>query len=222
MADKSAQTRIVAALLDCHGSTYCEELGIAIERNTPSALFRWLCAAILFSARISAELARRTASALTEMGWTSPQRMLEAGWAERARVLNLAGYARYDESTSRMLGDTAQLLLKRYHGDLRKLRQRAEKDAAAERRLLQEFKGIGEVGADIFCREVQGVWDELYPFADKRALAAAERLGLADNAPELAELVERQEFPRLVAALIRTGLAKDYEAIIEQTSTARR
>jgi len=221
VADKPAQTRVVAALLDRHGRTYCEELGIAIERNTPSVLFRWLCAAILFSARISAELARRAASALTEKGWTSPQRMLEAGWAERARVLNLAGYARYDESTSRMLGDTAELLLQRYQGDLRKLRERAEKDPAVERRLLQEFKGIGEVGADIFCREVQGVWDELYPFADKKALGAASQLGLADNAPKLAELVERHEFPRLIAALIRTSLAKDYEAIIEQASTAR-
>jgi endonuclease III len=220
VAEKPTERRIVAALLDRHGRTYCEELRIAIERNTPSALFRWLCAAMLFSARISAELARRAASALTENGWTSPQRMLEAGWAERARALNLAGYARYDESTSRMLGDTAALLLHRYHGDLRKLRERAEKNPAAERRLLHEFKGIGEVGADIFCREVQGVWDELYPFADKRALAAAERLGLADNAPGLAELVERQELPRLIAVLIRTRLAKDYEAIIERASAS--
>src|SRR5262245_58855527 len=39
VADKPAQTRVVAALLDRHGRTYCEELGIAIERNTPSVLF---------------------------------------------------------------------------------------------------------------------------------------------------------------------------------------
>jgi hypothetical protein len=95
VADKAAQTRIAAALLDRHGRTYCEELEIAIGRNTPSALFRWLCAAMLFSARISAELARRAASALTEMGWTSPQRMLEAGWAERARVLKPEGRAEF-------------------------------------------------------------------------------------------------------------------------------
>jgi hypothetical protein len=220
VVSKQTPTRVVAVLLDHHGRTYCDELGIAIERNTPSALYRWLSAAILFSARISAELARRAASALTEMGWTSPQRMLEAGWAERARVLNLAGYARYDESTSRMLGDTAELLLNRYQGDLRKLRERARKDPFAERLLLREFKGIGEVGADIFCREVQCAWDELYPFADKRALGAAARLGLPDNAAALSELIERREFPRLVAALIRTGLAKDYEAIIEQASAA--
>jgi hypothetical protein len=40
----------------------------------------------------------------------------------------------------------------------------------------EEFKGIGDAGADIFCREVQIVWDELYPFADRKALATASKL----------------------------------------------
>jgi hypothetical protein len=56
-------------LLDRHGRGYCEELGIGLETNTPSGLFRWLCAALLFSARISAGLAHRAAKALTEQGW---------------------------------------------------------------------------------------------------------------------------------------------------------
>jgi hypothetical protein len=86
----------------------------------------------------------------------------------------------------------------------------------AERRLLQEFKGIGETGAAIFCREVQSAWPELYPFADAKALDAAKKLGLGDDAKALARLVDKRDFPRLVAALIRTSLAKDYDAIIEQ------
>ena len=76
----AAVERVVAALLDRHGRTYCEELGIRIETNTPSALFCWLCAALLFSARISAELALRAAKALIEEGWTTPRRMAEASW----------------------------------------------------------------------------------------------------------------------------------------------
>ncbi|HZU91344.1 MAG TPA: hypothetical protein VE993_18980 [Stellaceae bacterium] len=208
------EKRIAAVLLARHGRTYCGELHIPIEKNTPSALFRWLCAAVLFSHRISAELARRAAAALAAAGWTSPRRLAQASWEERVRVLNRAGYARYDESAARMLGEDALLLLQRYRGDLRNLRERALRDPAAERRLLKEFKGIGEVGADIFCREVQGVWDELYPFADKRALAAARRLGLAADARALVALVDRHDFPRLVAALIRTSLAGDYEEIL--------
>jgi len=69
------------------------------------------------------------------------------------RVLNRAGYARYDESTSRMLGDTCALLLERYRGDLRKLREEAGHDPQRERALLKEFKGLGDVGVDIFSRE---------------------------------------------------------------------
>jgi hypothetical protein len=213
VAAQRAEERIVALLLARHGRTYCEELRIPIARNTPSALFRWLCAAILFSHRISAELARRAALALAAAGWTTPRRLAQASWAERVRVLNHAGYARYDESTARMLGEDAELLLERYRGDLRNLRARAARDPAAERRLLKEFKGIGEVGADIFCREVQSAWSELFPFADARALAAAARLGLPTDAGELAKLIDRRDFPRLVAALIRTSLARDYDEI---------
>jgi hypothetical protein len=114
-----------------------------------------------------------------------------------------------------MLGDTAELLLREYDGDLRQLRERAGHDPAEERRLLKQFKGIGDVGADIFCRKIQGVWDELYPFADRKALAAAAKLGLGRDPAALAKLVPRKDFPRLVAALVRTSLAKDYEAVLE-------
>ena len=129
----------------------------------PTALFQWLCASLLFSARIRADAALR---ALFEAGLTTPETMASATWRS-APILNRSGYARYDESTSRMLGETSRMLLDRYQGDLRKLREAAGRDPQEERRLLEEFKGIGDVGADIFMREVQLVWDELYPFADR-------------------------------------------------------
>jgi hypothetical protein len=218
MARRPARNQIAAVLLDRHGRTFCSELGIAIERNTPVPLFRWLCASILFSARISTDLAARAVRALGEHGLTTPHRIGQATWAKRTQILNRAGYARYDESTSRMLGDAAALVTARYGGDLRRLRERADGDPAAVRQLLQEFKGIGETGADIFCREAQVAWHELYPFADKKALAAAQKLGLGNDARSLANVVEQQDFPRLVAALIRTSLAKDFEDIIERAS----
>jgi hypothetical protein len=43
-----------------------------------------------------------------------------------------------------------------------------------ECKLLKEFKGIGDVGANIFCREAQIAWDELYPFADRKALVVSQ------------------------------------------------
>ena len=85
-----------------------------------------------------------------------------------------------------MLGDTAKMLLDKYQGDLRRLRAAAERDPGRERALLKECKGIGDVGADIFCREAQIAWNELFPFADRRALETAGRLGLEDDAARLA------------------------------------
>jgi hypothetical protein len=94
---------------------------------------------------------------------------------------------RYDEKASRMLAETSDLLLKCYNGELRKLREAAQRDPARERKLLMECKGIGEVGADIFLREVQTAWPELQPFADAAALNSAGKLGLPKKAEEPAK-----------------------------------
>lgn len=134
---------VVAVLLKRYGRTYCDELGIDITRNTPSPLFRWVCVTVLFSTRISASLALRAAKALAEHGWTTPQKLRKATWQERTRVLNEAGYARYDESTSTKLGHVAETVARVYHGDLRQLRENAQRDPTREHQLIQEFTGIG-------------------------------------------------------------------------------
>jgi endonuclease III len=214
---RPSKRRIAEALLERHGRTFADELGIDVAAGTPSPLFRLLVASILFSARIGHRLAFAAARALAEQGWTTPQKLADTTWAQRVRVLNRAGYARYDESTSRMLGDTCALLLERYRGDLRRLREQAERDPRRERALLKEFKGIGDTG--VF-REAQVAWDELYPFADRRALQAAQRLGLGGDPRALARLVDggTREFARLVAALVRAGLERDYDGVREQAS----
>ena len=216
---KPTKKQIVKALLERHGRAYCQELGIDIARNTPSPLFRWLCASILFSTRISSDLAIAAAKALAKEGWTTPEKMSDTSWSQRTRALNRSGYARYDESTSRMLGATTDLLLDDYGGDLRELRQEAEREPGTERALLKKFKGLGDVGVDIFFREAQAAWPELYPFVDKKALAAAQKLGLGKDARALSRLVGRATFPRLVTGLVRASLEKDYDEIVEQAAS---
>jgi hypothetical protein len=217
---RPSKRRIADALLERHGRTFAEELGIDLAAGTPSPLFRLLVASILFSARIGHRIAFTAARAVADQGWTTPQKLAGATWAQRVRVLNRAGYARYDESTSRMLGDTCALLLERYRGDLRRLREQAGRDPRRERALLKEFKGIGDVGADIFFREAQVVWQEVHPFADRRARQAAQRLGLGGDAQALSRLVDgdAHEFARLVAALVRVDLERDYEGVREQAA----
>ncbi len=209
---------LVRALLDRHGRTFCEELGIRIERNTPSVLFELLYASLLFSARIPARNAAQAARALIDAGLTTPKKMAAATWQERVDVITWHGYKRYDEKTSTMLGQTAELLLDRYGGDLRNLREEADRRPSEEHRLVQQFKGIGQTGADIFLREVQVAWEECHPFADARVLSAAERLGLGSDAKALARLVSRHDFARLAAALVRTDLAGDYDDIRQEAA----
>jgi len=226
MADADQETthsreEIIDALMQRHGQTFCERLGIPIDQGTPSPLFRWLVASILFSARISADIACTAARALSEAGWRTAQAMAESTWEERTDVLNRAGYARYDESTSRMLGESAQMLLEQYKGDLRILRETAGAEPEAERKLLKEFKGLGDVGVDIFFREVQSTWDELYPFLDKNALAAAGQLGLPQDASALAGMVRREEFPRFATALAEVARKHDADAILGKESESR-
>lgn len=217
---RSTHDEIVRLVLDEYGQTYADELGIDLAKGTPSRLFRWLCAALLMSARIRVGSALAAARALAEQGWTTAEKMAASSWEERTRTLNRAGYARYDESTSRMLGETSRLLLDSYRGDLRRLRAKAGQEPACERRLLKAFKGMGEVGVDIFCREVQIAWPEFYPFADRKALQAAARLGLDDDAQTLAHRVSRHDFPRLVTGLVRVSLADAFDRILQHNQTA--
>ncbi len=145
----------VGMLLKHYRRSFAEELGIEAESNTPSALFCLLVSALLFSARIGHRIALASARILMERGWTTAKKMAATRWEQRVRALDDGGYVRFDEHTSTLLGDSAQMLLDRYGGDLRRLREAAGLDPAVERRLLKEFKGVGEVGADIFFREAQ-------------------------------------------------------------------
>lgn len=215
MANK--KSKVVEILLDRHGETFAHELGVELDRNTPAPLFRMLCLALLTSAPVGANQAMRACRALGKAGWTTPGKLAASRWEERVKVLNENGYARYDEKTASQLEVLTEHLRADYAGDLRKLRERANGDPGEARRLLKDFKGIGGVGADIFLREVQVCWEEIAPFADKMALKSSAKLGLGDDAKALAKLVDGDTtlFCRLVAALVRSQLAKDHKQILK-------
>lgn len=219
MARKPNPKSVVSAILERYPKSFSEEIGIDLSANTPAPLFQWLVACLLFSTRISMAHAQSAARALFENGWTTPDKMAASSWEDRVKVLNQSGYARYDESTARYIADATDFLRDTYSGDLRKLRDAAERSPFKERKLLKEFKGIGDVGADIFLREVQVTWEEAYPFADTKALSTAEELGLAQTAEDLADLAgTKLDFVRLLSGLIRISLAKETEEILAEAS----
>jgi endonuclease III len=182
-------------------------------------MFRLLVFSLLASTRIRAAVAVRACRALMDAEWTTPATMAAVSWEDRTAVLNRAGYARYDESTSRRLANACRHIDAAYGGDVRRIRDAAAMSPAAERELLQEFDGIGPVGADIFLREAQAAWDELVPYVDRRARQTAAKLGLPSDAGELAGMVSRDDVPRLVAALVRTHLARDTDTILAAATT---
>ncbi|MET9377732.1 endonuclease [Streptomyces sp. NPDC003035] len=201
-------SEVISRLLREHGRTYADEAGIAL-RDKPAPLYQLLVLTVLCSIRIRAETATAAARELFAAGLRTPRAMAESGWQERVDALGRAHYVRYDESTATALGDGAELLLDRFHGDVRKLREQAGGDTEELRTLLQDVPRIGPVGADIFCREVQAVWPELRPFFDERSRATAAGLGLPRSASGLAELVPPKDLARLSAALVRVSLSKN-------------
>ena len=128
-------------------------------------------------------------------------------------------YARYDESTARYLQRSTDLLVERYGGDLRRLRDESGGDVSELSERLTQFTGIGTVGAEFFLREVQAVWPEVMPFVDGHVSDGAEMLGLPTEAPALRKLVEDDAaFARLAAALVRVRLADDAEGLLERAA----
>lgn len=198
----------VRRLMDGYGQTHAEEAGITL-RNTPAPLYQLLTLCVLFSVRIKADIAVAAARELFAAGMRTPRAMADSSWQDRVDALGRAHYRRYDESTATALGHGAELVLDRYHGDLRRLRDAADGDPDRIRELLREVPRIGPVGADIFCREAQGVWPELRPSFDGRARGAAAELGLPSSPEGLARLVDTEALPRLAAALVRVGLSKN-------------
>jgi endonuclease III len=209
----TSQQSTVRALLDNYGETLAQEAGIELEQGTPEALFQLLCLAVLLSAPTSSNRAMRAIEGLIEAGLDSPEKMAEASQEQRVEILDSHGYEQLDERAATRLGETAELVLRAYSGNLGELREVAKHDVERERELLLEFKGIGPVGADIFLREVQGVWEEVYPFADERVLEAAAKLRLGKDAESLSKLVDQEDFVRLVDALIRVELEDGYEQL---------
>ncbi|MFF3886037.1 endonuclease [Streptomyces sp. NPDC001914] len=195
-----ADKAVVRALLRRQRRTYAAQAGIRL-RDTPAPLYRTLVLAVLLSARIRADTAVAAARALFDAGMRDARSMARASWQQRVDALGEGGYRRYDERTATILGDGAELVLERYGGDLRRLREEPD-----PRKALLELPGIGPTGADIFLRAVQGVWTEFAPYFDGKALDGARRLGLPDAPRELSRLVGTEEETLLADGLIHAAL----------------
>jgi endonuclease III len=199
---------IVSELLNRHGRLYAEDAGIRLA-DRPGPLYQLLVLATLLSARISADIAVAAARELFAAGYRTPKAMSEASWQDRVDALGRGDYRRYDERTATMLGDGADLLSAKWHGDLRRLRDEPGGDVPRLASLLTEFPGIGPTGASIFLREIQEVWPAVAPYVDGVMTSGARRVGLPWDRESLAALLTGSGQPaRLAAALVRVSLSQ--------------
>ncbi|MGH3674550.1 MAG: endonuclease [Mycobacterium sp.] len=207
---RSAHQELVRRLLKIAGTTYAEDAGIQL-RDKPMPLFQLLVLAMLFSKPIDAAIAVQAARELFAAGLKTPQSVLDADRDTMIKAFGRAHYVRYDESSATRLTDIATTVRDEYGGDLRGLADQGKRDANAVKRLLKQFKGIGDTGADIFLREVQDVWTWVRPYFDQRAVGAARNLNLPTDLDELGNLASR-DGAKLAAALIRVSLDKKLRA----------
>jgi endonuclease III len=199
---------IVRELLKRHGRLYAEDAGIRLA-DRPAPLYQLLVLATLLSAPIPADTAVAAARELFEAGYRSPRAMSEASWQDRVDALGRGHYRRYDERTATVLGDSADLLSAKWHGDLRRLRDEVGGNAQGIASRLTEFPGIGPTGASIFLREAQDVWPTVAPYVDARVTSGAHRVRLPGDRASLERLLSDSGQPaRLAAALVRVALSQ--------------
>lgn len=211
MGGTEEQKRLVRRLIGS-GRGLAEAWGFRVTNN-PANLFQLLYLSILLRPRGDYQKAMNTALALRDRGWDSPARMARALQADRFRLIRDVSHRRDAQEVAAVLGDLALTVSERYRGDLRRLRTESRQDPHRIRAQLVELPGVDDDVVDLFFREVQAIWPEVAPSADRRALTAARRLGLGRSPAELAALAGGRESERLawlVGALARVELEKRY------------
>ena len=201
-------------LIDLLGGRFSRELGIDLSDALPGPLFRWFLASKLMGARISTKIALKTYREFERRGVVTPARIRKAGWDGLVEILDAGGYARYDFSTATKLQAIVDDLEARYDGDLNLLHERAEDPRDLEERLKGLGKGIGEVTAGIFLRELRTVWRKARPKLSPLVILAGGELELLPPGVEPLKALEKlwsagqvpgRDFSDFEAALLRLG-----------------
>ena len=197
-------------LLEERGKLLSQELGIDLKKDP----FRWFLASILFGARISTTIAKRTYRSYEAAGLTSARKIAATDENTLIELHGRGGYVRYDGITADYVMGIARKLLKDYDGNVTKLDRSSQNPKDLERR-LQEFRGIGPVTARIFLREMRGLWKNACPDPTPIEILAAKKLGIIESEEnafnKLDEFwrknkVKSYDFRNFEATLVRIGL----------------
>ena len=194
------ENKKIKKLFQVFPKTYSEELGINLWSKNPEEIFKWFLASVLFGKRISEQIAKNTYEEFEREDLLTPESILEAGWDKLVEILDRGGgYVRYDFSTASRLLDIMKDL--KESGGLMELYKRSKNSEDFENK-LKDFKGVGDVTANIFLRELRFM-DGINPKICRFVEISARNLDI-----NLERDRKTQNFIRLESALLRLG--KDY------------
>jgi len=171
----------IAKLLQQYGELPLHSTGLENpSKATPATLLALLLNAILSSTRISHGIAARTVEQVIK------------------------------EKTATILGELAEMIEKKFGGDLNNILTKTSRKPVKIRAQMQSIKGLGDVGIGIFFDTAQHVWPCLAPFIDPRSVAVAKNIGLGEDVQDFWEAVGKkpEKMTRLANALTRVRLEK--------------
>jgi hypothetical protein len=209
----------IKALIRQYQGRFAGELGIDLSSGRADEVFKWLLASVLFGARISGNLVKKTFREFASRDIISLKAILDTGWDGLVEILDKGGYVRYDFKTATKLLDLCKSLKKNYPAGLAILHAVAADPRDLEQRLKSLAKGIGDVTVSIFLREMRGIWEKADPLPSDLAVLAAKEwaiipravrnkkdiLGLLRQAWKEAGM-KKKDFPDFEAALVRAGI----------------
>ena len=201
------------------GQKYSEVLGISLGGRDDGEIFKWFLASILFGAPIREASAIKTYKCFKKYGVLTPQKIIQTGWQGLVDILDEGSYTRYDFKTADKLLEVMGNLVTRYGGSLNSLHQLSLDSIDLEKRLKNLGKGIGDVTASIFLRELRNLWKKANPRPTPLVVLAAKNLGIIkkdilEKALEVLKefwtknKVAKKTFVNFETALLRLG--KDF------------
>jgi hypothetical protein len=210
---------MVEQLIERLGGGYAKALGIELSGGREGEVFKWFLASFLYGARIPESIATKTYQEFRKWDVVTPGGIQDAGWHKLVDILDAGGYVRYDFSTATKLLLVSGDLITHYDGRLTNVHAAADSPRDLESRLRGIGKGVGPVTANIFLRELRGIWPKAEPLPSEPVVLAARHLGLLDIRVEKHErMLEclKEEWRRaklaatpftdFEAALLRLGL----------------
>lgn len=156
---------------------FSTSLGIELREKKPDEIFKWFLASILYGARIGEKIATNTYYEFEKRNVLTPERILKTEWDGLVEILDMGGYVRYDFKTATKLLNIMKIIQDNYDNNLNNMHEAASDFQDLENKLI-EMPGIGPTTANIFLRELRGIWENADPNLSSFSEKAASNLNL--------------------------------------------